>query len=188
MTAAVIAAPLRVEWAALRGARTPVVRTGRGRRQSLRSAHRLGDAAVLVAGVAGGLAPGVNVGDLVVASEVRDPDGIVRPCPTAALLVGRLRGLGLTVHCGPVISWPRLVHGAQRQRLAATGALAVDMESAWLASGPGPFAVVRAISDTAAAPLISPAVMTRGLTALRSLRRTVPGLDAWASHEAMEVT
>ena len=188
MTAAVIAAPLRVEWVALRGARTPVICTGMGRRRSLRSARRLGDAAVLVAGVAGGLAPGVGIGDLVVASEVRAPDGSARPCPSAPLLVENLRRLGLSVHCGPIVSWPRLVDRAQRQRLAATGALAVDMESAWLASGPRPFAVVRAISDTAAAPLVSPAIVARGLAALRALRRTVPGLDAWASHEAMEVT
>lgn len=183
-----IATPLWVERVAVRGADTPVVRTGRGRRASRRSARRLGGAAVLVAGVAGGLAPDVTVGDVVVASEVRGPDGFVRPCPTAGLLAERLRGLGLTVHCGPILSWPALVHGRQRHRLATTGALAVDMESAWLASGPERFAVVRVVSDTAAAPLISPAILTRGMTALRVLRRTVPGLDAWARHEAMEVT
>jgi len=181
VNAAVIAAPLRVEWAALRGARTAVVRTGMGRRRSLRSARKLGSAAVLVAGVAGGLAAHLRVGDLVVASDVRAPDGTVRPCAGAAELAARLRDSGLSVHYGPILSWPRLVGQADRARLAETGALAVDMESTWLAPPEGtPFAVVRAISDTAAAPLLHPAILTNGLASLRALRHTVPALDWWA--------
>jgi 4-hydroxy-3-methylbut-2-enyl diphosphate reductase len=182
VTHAVIAAPLRLEWAAVRRARTTVVCTGMGPRRSIRSARRLGDAAaVLVAGVAGGLAPAVAVGDLVVASEVRAPDGTVRACVGGADLADRLRAAGLRVHYGPVLSWPRLVGGGQRRRLAATGALAVDMESAWLAPPePVPFAVVRAVSDTVAAPLVRPGVVGAGLAALRALRRAVPALDAWA--------
>lgn len=182
MTGAVIAAPLRVEWAALRGARTPVVCTGMGPRRSRRVARRLGDAAVLVAGVAGGLAPEVAVGDVVVASEVRAPDGAARACAGGADLADRLRAAGLRVHYGPVLSWPRLVGGAERRRLATTGALAVDMESAWLAPPePVPFAVVRAVSDTAASGLLRPGLVVGGLAALRALRRAVPALDSWAS-------
>jgi len=178
----VIAAPLRVEWAAVRRARTVVVCTGRGPRRSRRSARRLGDAAVLVAGVAGGLAPEVEVGDLVVASEVRAPDGTVRACADSAELADRLRAAGLRVHYGPVLSWPRLVGGAERRRLATTGALAVDMESAWLAPpDPVPFAVVRAVSDTAASPLLRPGTVVAGLAALRTLRCAVPALDGWAA-------
>ena len=182
MNGIVIAAPLRVEWLALRPARTTVVRTGRGPRRSQRSAGRLGEAAVLVAGVAGGLAPEVGVGDLVVASEVRAPDGTVRGCVGGADLVASLRAAGLRVHYGPLLSWPKLVEGAERGRLAATGVLAVDMESAWLAPPETvPFAVVRAVSDTAAAPLLRPGIVTAGLAALRALRRAVPALDAWAA-------
>jgi len=178
----VIAAPLRVEWAVVRRARTPVVCTGRGPRRSRRSARRLGEAAVLVAGVAGGLAPEVGVGDLVVASEVRAPDGVVRACAGSAELADRLRAAGLRVHYGPMLSWPRLVGGADRRRLAATGVLAVDMESAWLAPPePVPFAVVRAVSDTAASPLLRPGIVVAGLAALRTLRGTVPALDGWAA-------
>jgi Nucleoside phosphorylase len=179
---AVIAAPLPVEWVALRRARTPVVCTGRGPRRSLRSARRLGEAAVLVAGVAGGLTPEVNVGDLVVASEVRAPDGPARACVGGADLAERLGAAGLRVHYGPLLSWPRVVDGAERRRLAATGALAVDTESAWLAPPePVPFAVVRAVSDTAASPLRRPGIVVAGLTALRALRRAVPILDCWVS-------
>jgi 4-hydroxy-3-methylbut-2-enyl diphosphate reductase len=185
----VIAAPLRVEWAALRRARTAVVCTGMGPRRSLRSAARLGDAAVLVAGVAGGLAAHLRVGDLVVADEIRAPDGTVRPCPAAAGLADDLRRLGLVVHCGPIFSWPRMVDGKGRRRLAATGALAVEMESAWLVPADATrFAVVRAISDTAAAPVLHPAILTNGLRALRTLHRAVPALDTWATTIAMEVS
>jgi 4-hydroxy-3-methylbut-2-enyl diphosphate reductase len=151
-----------------------------GPRRSRRSAARLGDAAVLVAGVAGGLAAHVRVGDLVVADEIRGPEGVVRSCPAAPELADELRRLGLVVHCGPILSWPRMVDGAGRRRLAETGALAVEMESAWLAPpGGAGFAVVRAISDTAGAPVLHPAIVINGLRALRSLRRAVPALDAF---------
>ncbi len=177
----VIAAPLRVEWLALRTARTTVVPTGMGPRRSRRSARRLGDAAVLVAGVGGGLAPDVHIGDVVVASEVRSPDGTVVSGLAGAVLVAELERAGLRVHYGPIVSTPRLVGGPSRGRLAATGALAVDMESCWLVPPPGrPFAVVRAISDTATQPLLRPSALHNGWTALRSLRRAVPALDAWA--------
>jgi len=189
VSVAVIAAPLRVEWAAVRSARTTVVHTGMGKRRSQRSASRLGNVAVLVAGVAGGLAEQVMVGDLVVAEEVRGPDGVVLPCPTAPRLADQLRGLGLTVHCGPILSWPRMVNEAGRREQAATGALAVDMESAWLAPrGTSGFAVVRAISDTAAAPVVHPSILRNGLRALRALHRAVPALDNWALTIGMEVS
>jgi len=54
--------------------------------------------------------------------------------PSAPLLAGALRRLGLTVHVGPIVCTPRLVSGAGRAALAATGALAVDMESAAVAA------------------------------------------------------
>jgi 4-hydroxy-3-methylbut-2-en-1-yl diphosphate reductase len=45
----------------------------------------------------------------------------------------------------------------------------------------GPVAVVRAISDTPAHPLISPRTVTGGLAALRSLRQAAPVLAQWAA-------
>ncbi len=164
-----IAAPLWVEWLALRAARTPVVHTGMGQRRSARARSRLGEASVLVAGVAGGLAPGVGVGDLVVANEVWSPDGDAVPCRGSRRLAERLRDAGFTVHWGPIVSVARL--GAR----TPAGAVAVDMESWWLA----PSAVVRTISDTAAARVYSPAILRNGTRALRALRRAVPVLDAW---------
>jgi 4-hydroxy-3-methylbut-2-enyl diphosphate reductase len=180
-----IAAPLLVERLALRPARTPVVRTGMGALRSQRSRRLLGDIARLVVGVGGGLAPQVRVGHVVVASEVRGPAGTAVPCAGTSLLVEELRRVGLIVHYGPIVSSRHIVRRRELTRLAATGALAVDMESWWLAPRPGtPFAVVRAISDGVDQPLFSPAIVSHGLAALRVLRRTVPALDAWARRVA----
>ena len=187
MRRAVIAAPLWVERAALRPARTEVRCTGMGERRSRRSAQRLRGVALLVAGVGGGLSEHVRVGDLVVATEVRAPDGTAVVCWGVQPLADDLRRAGLTVHTGPICTSLRAVAGADRRRLAVSGALAVDMESAWLAPGDGsPFAVVRAISDTIGQPLLSPAVIGHGLTALRRLRRAVAALDAWADAAGRE--
>jgi 4-hydroxy-3-methylbut-2-en-1-yl diphosphate reductase len=175
-----IASPLRVEQVALRRAATPVVRTGMGFARSRAAARRL-SGPVLVAGVGGGLVPEVRVGDVVVATEVRDGESTV-VCPSAPLLGSALRRLGLTVHCGPLMSSRTLATGPDRGGLSETGAIAVDMESAWLAPTDGsPFAVVRAISDTVGSSLVRPGMVAEGWAALRALSRAVPALDAWAA-------
>jgi 4-hydroxy-3-methylbut-2-en-1-yl diphosphate reductase len=186
VSAPVVCTPLAVERAALRrrlGA-VPVVRSGMGRRRSAAAATRLaaaGPRPVLVAGLAGALDPRLRPGDLVVATEVRRAGAAPAPVPTAAPLAAALRRLGLRVHLGPLVSHPAPVHGAARVGLAAAGALAVDMESAWLgaAAGGGPFAVVRAVVDTPGAPLLRPGTAVRGLAALRALRRAAPALHDW---------
>jgi hypothetical protein len=151
--------------------------------RSVRAAAALGGRPILVAGVAGGLAPHVRPGDLVVATEVRGPDGERVECPSAPLLAGALRRAGHTVHLGPIASTRRISEAtATRRRLADTGAIAVDTESVWLApAGGSPFAVVRAISDTEAAPLLHPGIVSRGIRALRTLGHAGPALDAWAA-------
>ena len=116
----------------------------------------------IVAGVGGGLSPDLAAGELVVASEVRG-GGTVAESPSAPLLAGALRRLGLPVRVGPVLSSPRVVKGLP-------GALAADMESAWLApDGDDPFAVVRAVVDTPGHPLWSLGTPVRGVRALRAL-------------------
>jgi 4-hydroxy-3-methylbut-2-enyl diphosphate reductase len=137
---------------------------------------------VLVAGVAGALTTGIEPGDVVVASEVRGPDAPI-PVPSAPLLAGALRRLGLTVHVGPIVSSPHVVDGTARTALAGTGALAVDMESAWLAAAAsnGPFAAVRTIVDTPGRPLWGPGTPARGVAALRALRRAAPVLEQWTA-------
>jgi 4-hydroxy-3-methylbut-2-enyl diphosphate reductase len=171
-----------VEWVALRTAGVPARHTGMGPARSSRAAAALAGRAVLVAGVAGGLAPQVRPGDVVVADEVRGhPDGPVRVA-SAPLLAAALRGVGLTVHIGPIVSEPRVTYGAARARLAETGALAVDTETAWLPPDGAPFAAVRSIVDTADSPLWSLGTAARGIAALRSLRRAAPALRDWTTH------
>jgi 4-hydroxy-3-methylbut-2-enyl diphosphate reductase LytB-like protein/phosphorylase superfamily protein len=148
-----------------------------------RSAPSLAGArAVAMTGVAGALTDQLEPGDLVVATEVRSAAGVM-PCPSAPLLAGELARLGLTVRLGPIFCADHLVHGAERTELAERGALAVDMESAVLASASGerPFAVVRAIVDTPSRPLLRVATVTGGVAGLRALTRVGPALSAWAN-------
>ena len=100
---AVICAPMAVERFALRHASAPLLRTGMGPERSRASAGRIAGHGRVVAGVAGSLAPHVRAGDVVVATEVLGPDGQRVPCPSAPLLAGGLRRLGITAHLGPVV-------------------------------------------------------------------------------------
>ncbi|MBB5912121.1 4-hydroxy-3-methylbut-2-enyl diphosphate reductase [Nocardia transvalensis] len=174
-----VCAPLRSEWAALRGATAaPMVRTGRG------PTHRLNSptGAIAVAGVAGALDPALCPGDLVVAQEIRRA-GSALPSLAAPLLHAALRRLGLPVHLGPIFSAENIVDGPARTRLATTGALAVDTESAFLADAApdGRTVVVRAIVDTPGAPLVHPGTVLRGIRALHALRCAAPVLDQWSA-------
>jgi 4-hydroxy-3-methylbut-2-en-1-yl diphosphate reductase len=162
-----------------------VVVTGYGpRRASAREAMLRAQpfAAMAIAGVGGGLAAGLRPGDLVVASEITDGHTVI-PCASAALLAGELRRAGLRVRVGRVVTVDHLVRGPERERLAATGALVADMESAVLARAADgrPLAVVRAVSDTPDRPLVSPGTLGGGLAALRSLRAAGPALARWAA-------
>jgi 4-hydroxy-3-methylbut-2-en-1-yl diphosphate reductase len=191
MTAApVVCTPLRSEHAALRGAvdGARVVRTGRGPRRASAWARERGceAAALLVAGVAGAVAPDVRPGDLVVAGEVvvLGADGAAgarAACPSAPLLAGALRRRGLRVHLGPVATTARVTTGWARRGLAWTGALAVDTESGLLVPADRPWAVVRAVVDGPGHPLLSPGTAARGVRALASLRAAAPALAEWAA-------
>jgi 4-hydroxy-3-methylbut-2-enyl diphosphate reductase len=162
-----------------------VVVTGYGpRRASAREAvlRQQPFTALAVAGTGGGLAADLAPGDLVVASEVSDGTQVI-PCASAELLAGELRRAGLRVRVGRIVTVDHLVRGTERERLAATGALVADMESAVLARAADgrPLAVVRAVSDTPERPLVSPGALGGGLAALRSLRAAAPALARWAA-------
>jgi len=191
----VVCAPSRIEASRLAprkqpatesGAGVAVRRVGVGPRAAARAGRRLAARSardILVAGVAGGLQTELRTGHVVVATEVRGPDGAARACPGAPLLAALLRARGLTVHLGPILSSPRVVAGARRRDLAATGALCVDMESSWLlaAAAPATAAVVRVIADPADAPLLRPASVARFRAALRTLAACRPAFDSWAA-------
>lgn len=172
---------LRVESLAVGGS-NHVVGMGpeRARRAGTRLTRRLeADAAVAVVGVAGALADDLRTGDLLVATELRSTDSDASfPLPGARLLVGELRRARASVHTGPLVSSTRYVRGRARQALAVSGAVAVDMESAWLSASlhDRHFAVVRAISDTA-----EDSHFVGGVRALRSLRSVRGPLERWAA-------
>jgi 4-hydroxy-3-methylbut-2-en-1-yl diphosphate reductase len=180
----VLVTALRIERAAVRsgaqGAR--VVRSGMGTRRAARLASRLtGNGPVAVLGVAGGLAAEVRPGDVVVASEVRGDGEPVR-CAAAPLVAGALRRAGLTVHLGPIVTSSTFTGTGAGRALAATGALAVDMETAPIAAACAdrPFVAVRTIVDTHDLPLLRIGTLRRGVQALRALRRAAPVVASWA--------
>jgi 4-hydroxy-3-methylbut-2-enyl diphosphate reductase len=180
--------PLSVERVAVRRALpgATVLRTGMGREAAIRAARtaaRMPARAVAVAGVCGALVRDLRPGDVVVATDVRTPDGVVTKCASGPLAVA-LRAIGIEPRLGPIVSWPHIVTGSERQALAATGAIAVDMESAWLADGAAgrPFAVLRVVVDMTDRDLLMALSAARGgLKALFALRRAAPALERWAA-------
>ena len=181
-----IAVPLLVERVALGRVDARVVGVGMGpRRAAAAAAGIAGRGPVAVVGVAGALTDTLRVGDVVVADEVRSGDDAIR-CPSAPLVAGALRRAGLTVHVGPIVTVEGLGSAERRKAMAATGAIAIDMESAAVAaaSGERPFVAVRVISDTPAQGVWHPAIVRNGWRALRVLRRIPAVLEAWAAATA----
>jgi 4-hydroxy-3-methylbut-2-en-1-yl diphosphate reductase len=184
----VVAAPMRLEqWLIRSGARALEVRqTGIGPRRSRASAaelrERIGeDGALLVMGFAGGLAPEGRPGEVVVAQELRGPGGERVECALAGEVMGRLTRAGIVARQGVVCSATRPVLGAGRRRLHEQGAIAVDMESLWLASElPGVrCAVVRVLSDVPAGGLPQPWRGAAGFgRACAALRRAAGALGS----------
>ena len=96
----------------------------------------------------------------------------------AGELIGRLTGNGMKVRSGNVVCVSRLALGERRAELHAGGAIAVDMESVWLAAGAGgrPFGVVRVVLDSPAHELMRPQAAGGALRAAWSLRRVAAAL------------
>lgn len=171
---------LRIEALAVGGR---VTTTGMGSRRALSTGRRMAgelgsEEPVAIVGVAGGLDERLGPGHLVVATELWTADGRSGRRPAGARqLAEELRRYGHQVHTGPVISSRHFVRPSERSTLMAHGALAVDMESAWLADslGPRPLAVVRAVADTGGHGPLS-----GGMRALGALLRVRPALDCWA--------
>jgi 4-hydroxy-3-methylbut-2-enyl diphosphate reductase len=187
----VVCSPLRLEARATRrgiGGGGEVLRTGYGSRRSLVAADRLRSSAfgmLAISGTGGGLSADLKPGDLVVGTEVGEPGdagAASLSCPSAPLLAGELRRAGLRARAGKIVTVDHLVRRGERAALASDGAEAADLESAMLltAAGGRPAIVVRAVSDTAEQPLLSPRALAGGAAALRSLRLAGPVLAKWA--------
>lgn len=193
-----IACALGIEQFALRrrerttpGGPVTVLRTGMGPAAAERSVTRvladpaLHGAAVLATGFCAGLAPGMHPGDLVVAEETRDPRGTV-PCVGTELLVKELMRAvpGRTVHTGPLTGSDHVVHGHERSDLLATGAIAVDMESAAtllsaVRAAERPVAAVRVVVDAPGHELVRIGTVRGGISAFRVLRSVLPAFYEW---------
>ncbi|MFJ5810493.1 1-hydroxy-2-methyl-2-butenyl 4-diphosphate reductase [Streptomyces sp. NBC_01426] len=202
--ALLVACALRIERLALRGgdergspAPYTVLRTGMGPRAADEAVGRaltgpgMERAAVLATGFCAGLVPGMNPGDLVVAEETRDPRGTVACDGTALLAEALARAVpGRTVHLGALTGSDHVVRGQERAHLRATGAVAVDMESAatlWTAARgptaePGanrPVAAVRVIVDAPEHELVRIGTVRGGISAFRVLRAVLPAFHDW---------
>lgn len=163
--------------------------TGMGPTKALAAVPRLLEdpaAALVVVGFGGGLPTGSKLCEVVVASEVLtiDEHGCVAaeriPCEAAGALGDALGEHGIAVCRGAVASVEEIVTGEARARMEASGAVAVDMESAWVARAAQgrPFTVVRVLSDTPERELrrrlpVGPPLPTvgDGLRAMSALRQ-----------------
>ena len=92
--------------------------------------------------------------------------------------------LGLSPRVGPILSVDHVVRGAEREALRESGALAVDMESWWLAAAAEgrPLVVLRVVLDAPGREIARPGVAFDAFRALRRLTDTAPGLAAWADN------
>ncbi len=180
-----ILAPLLLEANAVRrGLTQPASRVQRAGMGAARAAKTAQEArtesfgALVIMGTAAGLADDLNPGDLVVATEVTDGTTTVR-LPGAVLLAGELRRAGLRARAGKLVTVGHLVKPSERAGLAASGAIAADMETLTLleAAAGRPVAVIRAVSDAG----IGPGMVSGGLAALKSLRAAAPVAERWAA-------
>ncbi|GGT42925.1 1-hydroxy-2-methyl-2-butenyl 4-diphosphate reductase [Streptomyces atratus] len=195
-----IACALGIEQFALRSGRgragdapgpVTVLRTGMGPKAAEAAMSRaLGQdrapgTAVLASGFCAGLSPGMHPGDLVVAAETRE-SGDATVCTGTGLLAEALVSAvpGRTVHTGPLTGSSHVVRGHERAELRATGAIAVDMESAAtlraaLRSGPRPVAAVRVVVDAPEHELVRIGTIRGGISAFRVLRAVLPAFYEW---------
>jgi 4-hydroxy-3-methylbut-2-enyl diphosphate reductase len=175
-----VLAALRLEALVIGG---EVIRTGMGHAKAGASGVRLARALppgrpLAIVGIAGGLEATLEPGQLVVAEALYAPDGSEPiALPHAPGVAAALRAHGRDVRLGAVACSTSIVHGAARTALAGSGALAVEMESVWLARAlvGHPLAVVRAVGDTE-----DHGFVLGNLRALAALRHLRPALDRWA--------
>jgi len=180
-----VMAALRLEARALRrGApELAVLHAGMGPKRALRASRAAAASPaqrLAVAGLCGGLEASQPVGEVVVASEVSVEGGAPVPCEHEGL-VAALRARGISARVGPVVSVDHVVRGDEREALRRSGALAVDMESGWLAAAAAgrPFAVLRVVLDAPGREIVRPGVALDAFKAFRRLTEVAPALSEW---------
>lgn len=195
-TRLLIAAPLRIEALLVRAGapRAHVHRTGMGPARARQAGSMLREApgdALLVLGFCGGLDAQSRPGEVIVADELLDDprpgagerggEGGRPASLNADSLAATLAARGLAPRRGPLVSVARLALGEQRSELHEAGAIAVDMESLWLAAGAGtrPLGVVRVVLDSPSHELLRPGAAVGALRAARALRQVALALGDW---------
>jgi 4-hydroxy-3-methylbut-2-en-1-yl diphosphate reductase len=186
-----VAAPLRIEAVLISSAarRVRVRKTGMGPERSKAAVGGLaGDAGrvMLVLGFCGGLDATSVPGEVIVAEDVyaAQDEGHAEQrvsCQLTGQLVHQLTGRGLKVRTGHVVCVSRLALGERRAELHAGGAIAVDMESVWLAAATAgrPFGVVRVVLDSPEHELMRPRAAFGAVRAALALRKVAGALHEW---------
>ncbi len=191
MSRLLVAAPLRIEEILIRSADRSlrVERTGMGPGSAKSAARALIDGpgdGLLVAGFCGGLDAKSVPGEVIVADSVlaaidegHSPEEVA--CERVEELAVAVERAGLPVRRGPIVCVSRLALGERRAELHAAGAIAVDMESVWLARGAAgrPFGVVRVVLDSPSHELMRPQAAAGAIRAARALRRVAGALHEW---------
>ena len=193
MSDVLVAAPLRVEAALISSASRGALvhKTGMGPAKARAAAGELGARAaqaMLVLGFCGGLDEGSVPGEVIVAEEVyAAPDE--GPCRAADPLRARRPARDAADRAGAEGA-RRAASSASRSSRSASaepsctrgGAIAVDMESVWLAAGAGerPFGVVRVVLDSPSHELMRPQAVGGALRAALALRKVAAALHDWA--------
>jgi len=183
MSELLLAAPLRLEAMIVSSAaRGRIVRrTGMGPARAKAAAEELSRqraGALLVLGFCGGLDESSVPGEVIVAEEVYGAadEGHSEERVACALrdeLVMRLTGQGMKIRTGPIVCVSRLALRERRAELHAGGAIAVDMESVWLAGAAEgrPFGVARVVLDSPSHELLRLGAAAGALRAAWALRR-----------------
>jgi hopanoid-associated phosphorylase len=149
---------LRAEARCLRRLNLRIACTGGSSERARAEAARLvseGAAGLVSFGLAGGLAPELRPGDLLLPESVAAPDGpaVAADAPWRERLRVVLKGGGLGATGGALAGSDRIVATTSEKRslLETTGALAVDMESHAIAAvardARVPFVILRAVAD-----------------------------------------
>ena len=191
MIAPTFLTPLGLEAAAIRRCvrSATIERIGMGPEKAAASCARIARSAtprspLVLVGLGGGLVEGARAGEVVVGSSVQllGSDDVIE-LHDAERITSALHDAGIVARTAPIVSSPRIVHGAAARTAAASrGAAVVDMESYWCGplTSSHAFSVCRILSDVPGQDLWSlrtPPAVWRALRVIGAVARAVHDLD-----------